>query len=324
MRSILVVLVLTTLAFSQAYHISYNSNPVPGATVTGYVPVDYTAYSSGNAVTVRGNEGNLAIVFYTFKCWNRAANGTSKSYWPGDTLVLHLSTTVYAVWEQIDNGSPWYTVTYNGNGNTGGIVPVDSSKYFPLPVVYFVAMNPGTLTKTGYTFLDWIDTDAQKRYAVGSQGTVSNSNIVLYAEWLPNPVDTVFYNGNGNTVGTAPPTQTSFTVNGYKDVVVEDVGTLAKEGYTFVGWSESQYGMSMLYFPGDTLQTGTAGGGGNVTLYAQWHVPNLVHTTSINRVVSRSVGVIFGIDGRVHKIADRESITPRDAGLVVTRKKQGE
>jgi hypothetical protein len=47
-----------------------------------------------------------------------------------------------------------YTVSYNGNGSTGGAVPVDNAAYENGNTVT-VAGNTGSLTKTGHSFGGW-------------------------------------------------------------------------------------------------------------------------------------------------------------------------
>ena len=49
---------------------------------------------------------------------------------------------------------PTYTVTYNGNTNTGGSAPMDGGIYYNGETVT-VRGNTGSLTKTGYSFNGW-------------------------------------------------------------------------------------------------------------------------------------------------------------------------
>jgi len=84
---------------------------------------------------------------------------------------------------------PSYTVTYNGNGNTGGSVPVDSNVYDSGDMVV-VLDNTGSLVKTSYTFDGW-NTAANGSgtdYNGGSSFEI-DSNVVLYAQWVPSGGD---------------------------------------------------------------------------------------------------------------------------------------
>jgi hypothetical protein len=52
------------------------------------------------------------------------ANGSGTTYAAGATFTMGTSNvTLYEMWTT----NPTYTVTYNGNGATGGSVPTDSN-----------------------------------------------------------------------------------------------------------------------------------------------------------------------------------------------------
>ena len=79
---------------------------------------------------------------------------------------------------------PIYTVTYDGNGSTGGDVPVDANLYEEGTTVTVLA-NTGTLSKTDYTFAGWntqADGNGTNR-AVGSTFILGAANETLYAKW---------------------------------------------------------------------------------------------------------------------------------------------
>jgi uncharacterized repeat protein (TIGR02543 family) len=83
------------------------------------------------------------------------------------------------------NVEPFYIVTYDGNGNTSGIVPVDSNTYLPGATVTVLG-NTGSLEKTGYTFGGWNTTSdgTGTDYAVGATFTMGTANVILYAKWV--------------------------------------------------------------------------------------------------------------------------------------------
>ena len=56
---------------------------------------------------------------FTFAGWNTAADGTGTAYADGASYPFAADATMYAQWRG--------TVTYNGNGNTGGSAPTDPS-----------------------------------------------------------------------------------------------------------------------------------------------------------------------------------------------------
>jgi uncharacterized repeat protein (TIGR02543 family) len=81
------------------------------------------------------------------------------------------------------------TVTYDGNGNTGGTVPVDPNSPYVSGATVTVLGNTGNLARTGYVFAGW-NTAANgsgTSYAVGSHFTMPAANVILYAQWISSP-----------------------------------------------------------------------------------------------------------------------------------------
>lgn len=84
------------------------------------------------------------------------------------------------------------SVTYDGNGNTAGTVPVDLSSPYQSGVTVTVFGNTGDLTRindggTSYYFTGW-NTKADGSgayYTEGSTFTMGVSNRILYAQWTP-------------------------------------------------------------------------------------------------------------------------------------------
>ena len=96
---------------------------------------------------------------------------------------------LYAVW--VD--APTYAVTYNGNGNTGGSVPVESKTYYDGANVPLVG-NTGNLSKTGYTFVGWSTTPNGE--AITSY-TMTSEPVTFYAVWKSVPTN----NSGGSSSG---------------------------------------------------------------------------------------------------------------------------
>lgn len=175
------------------YSVTYFSNGGTGGTA----PTDPNSpYTSGSNVTVLGNTGALTKTVsgttYRFNGWNTAAGGTGASYAEGETFTVGNSDTqLYAQWVI----PTMYTVTYSGNGSTGGTAPTDNnSPYFSGSTVT-VRGNTGALSKTGYSFNGW-NTAADgvgTTYAAGATFNISAST-TLYAKW------------NQITLGTPAPT----------------------------------------------------------------------------------------------------------------------
>ena len=107
-----------------------------------------------------------------------------------------------------------YTITYNGNGATGGTVPPSST--YASGVTVTVPGNTGGLTKTGYVFDGW-NTAANgsgTAYQPGNTLTMGSANVTLYAVWavivitttsLPSAAPGVSYSVYATASGGTPP-----------------------------------------------------------------------------------------------------------------------
>ncbi len=84
-----------------------------------------------------------------------------------------------------------FTVTYDGNGNTGGEVPVDENRYRQDEPVT-VLENSGGLVRDAYTFTGWntAETGTGENYRVGDTFAMGTEAVTLYADWEVNPVAT--------------------------------------------------------------------------------------------------------------------------------------
>jgi regulation of enolase protein 1 (concanavalin A-like superfamily) len=169
--------------------LTYNGNGSTG----GNFPVDLSSpYTTGTAVTVLGNTGSLTRTNFAFTGWNTAADGSGANYSAGNTFNIASNTTLYAKWVSTIT----YTLTYNGNGSTGGAVPVDPSSPYPSGTSVTVLGNSGNLIKSGLSFSGWntADNGSGTSYSAGNAFNIS-SNTTLYAKWTsetlpPTPVVT--------------------------------------------------------------------------------------------------------------------------------------
>ncbi len=155
-------------------------------------------------------------------------------------------------------GTKTYTVAYDGNGNTGGNVPVDSTKYKQGATVT-VLDNTGNLVRSGYTFTGW-NTAADGSgtgYAAsgGATFTMGSASVLLYARWIipvPDTGQTTCYDSGANPISCAGTGQDgaytihpmSFTDNGD--------GTI-KDNVTGLTWQKCSMGQS-----GSLCSAGTA------------------------------------------------------------------
>ncbi len=161
-----------------SYSVTYNGNGSTG----GSVPLDSGLYQQGQTVTVLGNTGGLAKTGYSFTGWNTVAGGTGTAYTAGQTFTMGAAAvTLYAQWAA---GPATYTVTYNGNGSTGGSVPVDATAYQQGATVTVLG-NTGSLVKTGSTFTGWntVAGGTGTAYTAGQTFSMGAAAVTLYAQW---------------------------------------------------------------------------------------------------------------------------------------------
>ncbi|MBF0442172.1 MAG: InlB B-repeat-containing protein [Oligoflexales bacterium] len=82
--------------------------------------------------------------------------------------------------------NPIYTITYDGNGHTGGTVPTDGAAY-TVGQSITVLGNSGSLVKTGYVFGGWNTAaiaGSGTTYSPGQSFAMGTANVTLYAVWL--------------------------------------------------------------------------------------------------------------------------------------------
>ena len=280
------------------YTVTYNGN---GST-SGIVPVDSTNYEQGQDVSVLGNTGSLVKTNYSFGGWNTLANGSGTTYTQAQTFAMGAANvTLYAMW----TANPTYTVTYNGNGSTGGIVPVDSTNYQQLQTVTVLG-NTGNLAKTGNSFAGW-NTQADgfgATYLPTNTFIMGAANVTLYAMWTP--TYTVTYLGNGSTGGSAPIDSTNYHI-GWTVTVLGNTGLLVRTGYTFAGWNTQADGSGATYTQSQTFTMGTA----NVTLYAMWTAINY----TVTYLGNGSTGGSAPIDSTSYQIG--QTVTVLGQGTLV-------
>lgn len=196
-----------------------------------------------------------------------------------------------------------YSVTYYGNGSTGGRVPEDDTVYFEGDIAQ-VKENEGNLTRRNYTFEGWSRTPGENNESdkVGDTVTFSNGDVSLYAVWKEAAKFTVTYDGNGNTGGT-PPTDSNAPYYVGSEVTVLGKGDLTKTDHTFLGWSEDKSSTEALFKEGDKFKLTK-----DTTLYAVWHENdafNLTYRDSLDDSFSRTENYH---EGNITKVKSAEDL----------------
>jgi len=318
---------------STTFKVTYVGNGATG----GNTPVDATLYESGGLVTVR-TLGTLVRTGYAFAGWD---NGGSVTYQPNQTFNITSNVTLTALWT-----AGKYAVTYDGNGNTGGTVPADSTLYSPGAVV--TTLSPGSLVKSGSTFGGWTK-EGSATVLAPARIFIISSNTTLTAVWSASAIYTITYSGNGDTGGTVP---TSVTGSG-PETLATNSGGLVKTGYTFVGWNTYANGLGTLRPVGSTYLLNA-----NVTMYADFvsatvskNVPSLilkgkivvtappkkialnqivpVHQQFLTKLPTNAVGFElyengkFAISAKSNSVFLKQIVGPKDQVTVVAVGKDG-
>mgnify|MGYP000393793408 CR=1 FL=1 len=160
------------------------------------------------------------------------------------------------------------TITYSGNGNTGGSVPANTVGYGSTALA-----GHSALVKAGYTFGGWLID------GVTYPDTTTNYNltatVTATAVWTAETYTVTF---NKNTATGTDPTSVNFVVGTTSPLTLPNATGMTKTGYDLTGWS---------------TDAGINGAGGakvatpytpsaSVTLYAVWTPINYTITYDRN------------------------------------------
>lgn len=125
-----------------------------------------------------------------------------------------------------------YTITYNGNGKTGGTVPAAASAVYTTNIT----LSSNALTRTGYTFGGW-NTKADgtgTNYKAGQsvKGITKTGVITLYAKWTPIQYNIRFQHRYSTEKGA----MSDMTLT-YDKAAKLDPCKFTRVGYIFKGWA---------------------------------------------------------------------------------------
>lgn len=223
-----------------------------------------------------------AKVGYDFRGWGESAGTDTIRYKPGDTITLSPGTkTLYAVWKQTSyvlildtNGGKEASRTLTGYGQLGGYTFTIPADFIP--------------TKDGFTFAGW-STSISGKVEISPGETYACESGTLYAVWTKNAAEityTLRYDANG---GTGAPESQSVTVDEgqiAKVTLRSEVPT--RDGYDFLGWSDTIDSSQPLYANGEAdvvLKSTTT------TLYAVWSMRPVTYTLTYNGNASDATNV---------------------------------
>ncbi|KMQ50971.1 cell wall/surface repeat protein [Chitinispirillum alkaliphilum] len=192
---------------------------------------------------------------FRFDAWSLDQN--RKEVWNFKTDVVNSSMILYALWSETDVEQ--FTVTYHGNQNSGGVIPVDPNSYEEGDEVR--VLEPGNLVKSGFSFSAWnTSPDGKGKDKIPKESfNIGSSNVILYAKWLRDEhVDTFTVTFQTNGGSSIDPRR---VVSG--DTVTAPLAP-EKEGaeFQFAGWFLDQNFDVLWSFSTPVTE--------DITLYAKW------------------------------------------------------
>jgi hypothetical protein len=200
-----------------------------GFTKTGYDFYKWELYDSGNSFVALYNSGQ------SYGTWNRLSNHTAKAKWNPKT----------------------YTITYIGNGSTGGSTTANTATYDSS-----FTFQANGFTKTGYDFYKWELYDSGNSFVAaynsGQSYGIWNrlSNHTAKASWSAISY-TVIFNSNGKGTGKTVTQNYGATVT---------CPILKAVGYVFGGWALSASSTTVHKAGNATFVLGAA----NQSFFAIW------------------------------------------------------
>ena len=154
--------------------LSFDANGGSGA------PSSQTGTDNGSGATITISATKPTRSGYSFSKWNTNSSGTGTDYNSSGSITLTSNTTLYAVWTVVAS----YTITYNGNGNTGGSVTATTGSGSVT-----LSSNSGGFTRTDCNFAGWNTNSSGTGtdYAGGASYSLS-ADVTLYAKWTAKTV----------------------------------------------------------------------------------------------------------------------------------------
>ncbi len=163
----------------KTYTLTYDAN---GG--TGTVPEDTNKYAKGTYAQVVSGSG-LTKAGMTFLGWSPDQNAVSPAYYPGGSVRINDSTTLYAVW-----GTPTgkAAITYHSNF---GSDQTRKSEDKPINSLITVEGYGNLPSRTGYEFTGWntAPNGNGTAYAVGATARLTAGGNDLYAQWKAKTYD---------------------------------------------------------------------------------------------------------------------------------------
>ena len=196
-------------AFAVYHILTFYANDGSGTTKTQAIAEDSTAALPANTF-INATDSSLI-----FAGWSATTDGSVEYADRANYTMGTSDAELHAIWEE-GHGITYYTLTYNGNGNTSGSAPTDSNTYEEGDTATVLG-NTGNLARSGYVFTGWnAESDLSGiDYGAGATVTFESSDITLYAKWVPSS-SIVFredFSTTGDLDGSTPDVGGDWTCN---------------------------------------------------------------------------------------------------------------
>ncbi len=216
--------------------VSFDANDGTGYVANQYITKNSTATLNTNTFTRTG---------YSFAGWATSAGGAVAYTDRANISIGTANVTLYAKWETNSH----YNITFNANGGVGGTGPTSMHPG--------EALNPPTVTKTGYVFTGWLPT---------VPASVGDADATYTAQWAANTY-TINYLGNGSDSG-----DTTASAHVYDVTKKLTVNGFNKIGNTFLGWSTDFQATTTEYINEQSVVNLTTQPNDVISFYAVWSV----------------------------------------------------
>jgi uncharacterized repeat protein (TIGR02543 family) len=241
-------------------------------------PTATTAITYGQALSNAVLSGGSASVSGTFS-YNAPSTIPSAGIYSAAVTFIPVDTTNYttvagAINVTVNKATPTVNTWPTGTGITVG-QPLSAS-----------TLSGGSASVPGSFSFDAPSTvppvgvcTAAVTFAASDSTNYVNVSGTVHVTVAAIPTYTVSYNGNGNTSGSAPGSQTK--TNNVNLTLATNSGGLARTGYTFVGWNTLANGTGTDYAVGATYTANAA-----ITLYAKWTLNTYTVSYNANSAIS--------------------------------------
>ena len=219
---------------------------------------------------------------YNFMGWVDPGDAGTGSYFPGNTISMYQSKTIYAEWEL---ETTTVGLDFNLNGGEGSVAAQTCETDVEHPNC--TVTIPNTVpTRDGYNFLGWANssTATEAVYQPGSSVSLSQNKTVFAVWGLITNTASLNFDLNGGTGAVATQTCTLDIDHPTCNVNIPTTAP-TRNGYNFVGWAETDTATSPAYNTGDSVTLS-----GNKTLYAVWQI--ISTTVSLNFDLNGGAGTI--------------------------------